>query len=308
MANYAERRKQRLEAPMAYRMQRQARPSLLRAYAWRALQGAARTLPIPELGITHLEIPLRHLHRDLDGLTVLHVTDLHLSEGAHPADEILPLIDGERFDLTVYTGDLADDAAGCRALAPLLTSLMPALGAFAVLGNHDHYLYRHSTGEAPIANDLQPLLTTLASRGVRLLSNENATLCDGALRVAGVDDPTLGLDRIDKAFAGIKHDAAVMLLAHSADVLTRLDRHRPGLLLAGHTHGGQLRLPGIGALGTVSALPRRYAMGAFIYDGIPTYVSRGVGTSGAPARLNCPPEVTLITLRSPSVVLRRAAS
>jgi predicted MPP superfamily phosphohydrolase len=98
----------------------------------------------------------------------------------------------------------------------------------------------------------------------------------------------------------------MLLLAHSPDVLPRLGNHRPGLLLAGHTHGGQLRLPGIGPIGTVSALPRRYAMGAYVYDGVQTYVSRGVGTSGAPVRFNCPPEVTLITLRAPGAVHRVA--
>lgn len=291
---------------MAYRMQRQARPSLLRAYAWRVLQGAARTLPILDLEVTRLELPLRHLSRDLDGLTILHVTDLHLKGGEHPAAGIVPLLAHERFDLTVYTGDLADDEAGCRALVPLLRSLQSPLGSFAVLGNHDHYHYRHATGEAPHPNDLRPWLSALDSAGVTLLNNTNVSLHGGALRLAGVDDPTLGLDRLDTAFAGVERQEPLVLLAHSPDVLVRLGNHRPGLLLAGHTHGGQLRLPGIGALGTVTALPRRYAMGAFEYHGVPTFVSRGVGTSGAPARLNCPPEVTLIRLRSPRAMHRVA--
>src|SRR5947208_871200 len=167
MPTLTERRRLRREAPMAYRMQRQVRPSLLRAYTWRALQGAARTLPIlDEVGLTCLDLPLRHLRRDLDGLTVLHVTDLHLTEGGHPAAAIVPLLAGHRWDLTVYTGDLADDEAGCRALAPLLEALRPREGAFAVLGNHDHYRYRHTTGEGPCPNDLRPLLSTLdAGRG-----------------------------------------------------------------------------------------------------------------------------------------------
>jgi uncharacterized protein len=307
MLTLAERRRLRREAPMAYRMRRQERPSLLRAYAWRALQGAARTFPtLDEVGLTCLELPLRHLRRDLDGLTVLHVTDLHLTEGDHPAAAIVSLLAGHRWDLTVYTGDLADDEAGCRALAPLLEALRPREAAFAVLGNHDHYRYRHTTGEGPCPNDLRPLLNTLDAGRVQVLVNASATLFGGALGVIGVDDPTLGLDRVDRAFAGLADDAAMLLLAHSPDVLPRLGNHRPGLLLAGHTHGGQLRLPGIGPIGTVSALPRRYAMGAYVYDGVQTYVSRGVGTSGAPVRFNCPPEVTLITLRAPGAVHRVA--
>ena len=170
MSTLAERRRLRREAPMAYRMHRQERPSLLRAYTWRALQGAARTLPtLDVVGLTCLELPLRHLRRDLDGLTILHVTDLHLTEGGHPAAAIVPLLAGHCWDLTVYTGDLADDEAGCRALAPLLEALSPREAAFAVLGNHDHYRYRHTTGEGPRPNDLRPLLSTLDAGRVQVL-------------------------------------------------------------------------------------------------------------------------------------------
>lgn len=306
MLHRTERRRQRLDAPMAYRMQRQARPSLLRAYAWRALQGAARTLPVAEVGLTHLELELPNLRPDLDGLTVLHVTDLHLTAGGHPAEEIVPLLDGIPYDLAAYTGDLADDKAGCAVLASLLRELRPKIAAFAVLGNHDHYHYRHATGEGPRPNDLGPLLATLRAAGVRLLTNDSVTILDGALRVVGVDDPALGLDRVTSAFARVEPDDASILLAHSPDVLVRLGNHHPGLLLAGHTHGGQLRLPGIGAFGSVSVLPRRYAMGVYVYKGVQTYVSRGVGTSGAPARLYCPPEVAVITLRAPRAIHRVA--
>jgi predicted MPP superfamily phosphohydrolase len=300
MAARGNRRKQRAEAPMAYRMQRQARPSLLRAHFWRALQGAAKTLPVPDLELTHLDVPLRRLRRDLDGLTVLHVTDLHLAEGTDHIDRIVDLLGNVRTDITVYTGDLADDEYGYLALTPLMQVLRPRESAFAVLGNHDHYRYRHLSGEGPRPNDVRTLLQVVKSAGVHILINSSATLYDGAVSVIGVDDPTLGLDRVDQAFAAAAPDSAALLLSHSPDVLMRLGRHRPDLLLAGHTHGGQLRLPGIGPIGTVSALPRRYAMGAYVYDGVPTYVSRGVGTSGAPARLNCPPEITLLTLRSPA--------
>ncbi len=300
MPKLVERRRQRRDAPMAYRLQRQSRPSRLRAYAWRAIREAARTLPSEELGLTRLELPLRYLPRVFDGLSILHVTDLHLTEGMRPAEAIAPLLAGTEYQLAVYTGDLADDAGEMEALAHLFAALRPRDAAFAVLGNHDHYHYRHDTGEGPQPNDLRPLLRTLDECGVQLLDNASASLYDGALRVVGVDDPALGLDRLGAAFAGVPGDAATLLLAHSPDVLLRLGRYRPGLLLAGHTHGGQMRLPGnLGPFASVSALPRRYSMGAYVYDGVQTYVSRGVGTSGAPARWNCPPEVTLITLRSP---------
>lgn len=291
---------------MAYRMQRQARPSILRGYAWRVLREAAKTLPVPELELTRIEVPLRHLNRNFDGLTLLHVTDLHLTGRTNAAEQITALVKDLHYDLALYTGDLADDEDGRQELTSILAQLRPSTSAYAVLGNHDYYRYRHATGEAPAPNDLQPLARILDGAGVQLLRNSSKAVFGGSVRIIGVDDPTLGLDRVDRAYRDVRRSSAQIMLAHSADVLTRLRPYHPGLLLAGHTHGGQFRLPGIGALGTVSALPRRYAMGAFVYDGVQTYVSRGVGTSGAPARFYCPPEVTAITLRSPAISRRVA--
>jgi len=297
-----ERRRQR-EPLLANRVQRQSRPSLVRAYAWRALQGAARTLPPEELGLTRLELTLPHLPRHLDGLTMLHVTDLHLTgEADHPARGVPDLLKGVQCDLTVYTGDIVEDEAGREALPPLLHALRPREAAFAVLGNHDHYRYRHESGEGPRQNDLGPLLHAMETAGVEILVNTNRRLYNDGLCVVGVDDPALGRDDLDRAFVGVGPAEATLLLAHSPDVLVRLGDHHPGLLLAGHTHGGQLRLPGLGPIGSISVLPRRYAMGLYVYEGVQTYVSRGIGTSGARARLNCPPEVTVITLRSSRVV------
>ncbi len=287
---------------MAARLRKQqARPSLLRAYAWRALQNAARSLPVPDLGITNLELTLPHLPRHLDGLTILHVTDLHLTWGDHPALTLPELLADVQCDLTVYTGDMVEDEAGLDALPPLLQAMRPRTAAFAVLGNHDHYHYRHETGEGPLAADIGPLLETLAAASIDVLNNESRVTFDGALHVVGVDDPALGRDDLSAAFAAVDAAAPTLLLAHSPDILLRLDPYKPGLVLAGHTHGGQLRLPGLGPLGSVSVLPRRYSMGVYTYNGVQTYVSRGVGTSGAPARLYCPPEVAVITLRSPLV-------
>jgi predicted MPP superfamily phosphohydrolase len=252
--------------------------------------------------LTRPVVVLPHLPRSLDGLRILHLADTHLSAGSQSADILPALLVAEPFDLAVWTGDIAEDAAGRSVLARLLRALRPRLAAYAVLGNHDHLHYRHAEGVAPHRNDLRPLVQTLEDGDVRVLNNESVSLDSGAgtLHVAGVDDPSLGYDRADEALAAIPGGSASVLLAHSPDVLLRLGPHRPGVVLAGHTHGGQLRLPGIGPLGSVMRLPRRYAMGAYRYRGVQAYVSRGVGTSGAAVRLFCPPEVALVTLRSPA--------
>jgi predicted MPP superfamily phosphohydrolase len=240
-----------------------------------------------------------HLAPHLDGLRVLHLTDTHFGPEMRPVAALAKRLASHAYDLVVLTGDLAEDREGCRSLATLLAALSPRIASFAVLGNHDHFHYRHADGIDPQPNDLRHLLNALDGAGVQVLRNGHRRLFDGAFCVVGVDDPSLKLDNSARAFAGVAPGVATLLLAHSPDILVRLGRHRPGLVLAGHTHGGQLRLPGIGALGSVSVLPRRYAMGHYHYNGVQAFVSRGVGTSGAPFRLFCPPEASIITLRSP---------
>ena len=99
--------------------------------------------------------------------------------------------------------------------------------------------------------------------------------------------------------ADVPGEACTLVLAHSPDVALRLQAHRPGLILAGHTHGGQIRLSRIGPLLTLSDLPRHLAMGVGMYRGVPLFVSRGIGYSGLYIRIGSPAEVALLTLRSP---------
>src|SRR5262249_50242441 len=109
----------------------------------------------------------------------------------------------------------------------------------------------------------------------------------------------IGRDDLSRAYSGVPVGACNLLLAHSPDIVLRLGRHRPGLVLAGHTHGGQVRLPLIGALHTESKLPRRLAMGLNEHQGTQVFVPRGVGYSGLDIRIGCPAEAAVLTLRSP---------
>jgi predicted MPP superfamily phosphohydrolase len=253
-----------------------------------------RLLPEPRVHLTRYDVVARRLPRHLDGLRVLHISDLHVHPGSDLAWQVPDLVAGVEHDLLCYTGDFIDVDGDIPDVGRLLAGMPRSRPAYAVLGNHDYIPHGRTHG----ANDVRHLRAVLAAAGVTVLSNEAFSLHDGALVVAGVDDPATGRDDLGRALAQAPPDACTLVLAHSPDVLLRLAGHRPDLVLAGHTHGGQIRLPRVGALLTLSALPRHLAMGLGSYGGVPVFVSRGVGYSGLHLRLGSPAEIALLRLRA----------
>lgn len=254
-----------------------------------------RLLPEPHITLSCLEIVVPGLPAGLSGLRVLHVSDLHWRSGSELARELPDLAATVPHDLTLYTGDFIDDDDGIAPVAALLARMPRTQGAYAVLGNHDYRRLGRSDGH----NDVPRLRAALADAGLELLFNAARPLLGGELFVAGVDDPAIKRDDIDRAMSSVPDGACCLLLAHSPDIVLRLGPHRPGLILAGHTHGGQIHLPFIGPLKTETKLGRRWAMGLREHDGVPIFVTRGIGYSGINLRLGCPAEVALLTLRSP---------
>jgi predicted MPP superfamily phosphohydrolase len=252
-----------------------------------------RVLPPPRVQLTHYELRVPRLPAGCDGLRVLHLSDLHLHRSGHIARQVPALVAGVPHDLLVYTGDFIDTDDDIPQLAALLAQMPRRAPAFAVLGNHDYTPF----GRAQGANDVGRLRAVLAASGIAVLTNSARRLYGGQLIVAGVDDPATDQDDLAATLASVSAQSCCLLLAHSPDVLLRLRGHRPSLVLAGHTHGGQIRLPGIGALLTMSRMPRGLAMGAGMYDGVPLFVTRGIGYSALDIRLGCPPEAALLTLR-----------
>lgn len=240
-----------------------------------------------QIEIVGNEVRIPKLPKVFDGFTILHLSDLHadISEGAMAA---LPkAIRGLEYDICVITGDFRGRNHGPyrRALA-LVDSLMADIHkpTYGILGNHD----------------AAALLPGLEQSGIRMLMNESAVLTRGLdkLCLAGVDDPHFyRVDDLGAALTDVPQEAAVVLLSHSADRFERAEQAGVGLLLCGHTHGGQLCLPGRVPVTTSSHLPRRMAAGSWRYGEMAGYTSRGVGTCVVEARFNCPPEVTLHTLR-----------
>lgn len=243
-------------------------------------------------------------------LRVLHISDLHLTPGQRSKQRWVARLAELEPDLVVNTGD---NLAHPRAVPAAVAALGPLLdlpGLF-VFGSNDYFgptpknparylakTTRRRHGEPLPWRDLR---AALLERGWHDATHSRVDLTVGGLDVAaaGVDDPHLGLDRYDRV-AGRRVGALRLGLTHSPEprVLDRFAADDYDLVLAGHTHGGQLRVPGIGALVTNCGLDRSRARGASRW-GVHTWlhVSAGLGTSPfAPVRFACPPEATLLTL------------
>jgi uncharacterized protein len=195
----------------------------------------------------------------------------------------------EPADLLLLGGDFISDAA--RYMRPLLALLGERamrfpLGAFAVLGNHDY-----TVGADRVAREL-------SSCGVQVLRNGNAPVEWNGVRLwmAGMDDALLGNPSVPDAMAGIPDGSFVISLWHEGDWAEETARAGASLQLSGHSHGGQVRLPGIGSI-TAPEGGRRWVIGWHDVEGMPLYVSRGLGTYRPPVRFRCRPEVTRIILR-----------
>ena len=159
------------------------------------------------------------------------------------------------------------------------------LGCLAVLGNHD------------ISTDGAKVTAALEAVGIRVLRNEAVPVntSSGTLWTAGIDETILGNADVEKTFAAIPESAAVVALWHEPDEAADAATYGAFLQLSGHSHGGQIRLPVIGPL----ALPpggRKYPAGRYQVDSLTLYTARGTGVYRPAVRLNCPPEVTLVTL------------
>lgn len=241
------------------------------------------------LEVKRLSLPVSGLPPAAEGLRVVQLSDFHL----RPVTQIehlrnaVALANSLRPDLTVLTGDyVTDHAEDIVELAPALGGLNAKLGVFAILGNHDLW-----TDRKIVTHYLEAAgLPVLVNRGVDL------PVAGGALRLAGLDDAWSGQPDLNAALAGCPVGAPAILLAHEPDFADDWSQDpRVAVQLSGHSHGGQVRLPGRGAL----ALPpfgRKYDYGLYRVRATWLYTNAGLGLAVPGLRLNCRPEVTEITL------------
>jgi predicted MPP superfamily phosphohydrolase len=234
------------------------------------------------------ELPIRGLSPSLDGYTLLHLSDLHIDMADDVGEVIGAAVHDLRYDACVMTGDYRAETYGphARTLAGL-RALREHLRApvVCIFGNHD-----------TIA-----MLEPMEALGMRVLMNENVRMeRDGAsFYLCGVDDPHyFKSDDLERARAGVPHGAASILLAHSPEIYARAATAGFHVMLCGHTHGGQLCLPGGFAIRGNAPCPRRLWAGAWRHEALVGYTSVGCGTCVVDLRLNCAPEVTLHRLRA----------
>jgi predicted MPP superfamily phosphohydrolase len=232
-------------------------------------------------------VAISHLPAAFDGFVLLHLTDLHLDMSPAISYALIERVRALDYDLCVITGDFrARTYGGVEAALAQAERLRLHLSGevLAVLGNHDFI----------------EMVPGLEAAGIRMLLNESAVIeREGArLHLAGIDDPHYyQVDNLEKAAAGIPDDGASILLSHSPEVFRHAAHAGFDLMLCGHTHGGQVCLPGGVALTYNARCPRRMGKGAWRYHGLQGYTSVGAGSCLVDARFNCPPEITLHELR-----------
>jgi len=227
------------------------------------------------------------LPTNFDGFTILHISDLHVDISVGAMRHLLSLVGDINYDICVLTGDYRGMTYGAfdKSLE-YVDELRARLTApvYAVLGNHDSIR-------------MTPALETM---GIRMLFNECEPIArrDQTIYLAGVDDAHFyRADDIEKAAAQIPKDDFSILLSHTPEVYRQAASENFDVMLSGHTHGGQLCLPGGFPIKLEAILPRSMSAGAWRYAGMAGYTSVGAGTSLSPVRLNCPAEITLHTLR-----------
>jgi predicted MPP superfamily phosphohydrolase len=248
---------------------------------WRARRNAERIV------VRHNDISFANLPERFDGFTILHISDMHVDMNEAAMRRLIELVGGRRYDICVLTGDFRGKTYGpfeaaLEGVARVCDHLEPPV--YGVLGNHDTI----------------QMVPGLEAMGIRMLLNECEVIArdDQRIFLAGVDDAHFyRMDNIEKAALPIPEGAFSILLSHTPEIYRQAAHAHFNLMLSGHTHGGQICLPGSIPIMLEASLPRRLGAGAWRHHDMIGYTSVGAGSSVVPVRLNCPPEITLHRLR-----------
>lgn len=248
-------------------------------------------------------------------LRILHISDLHMSGRSlfrrWRLRRYIQQIRRLQYDVVVHTGDMLDDADGIDQAVSFLREIADGRPVFAVPGNHDYHSYSwlenilnvHTlrkwgwVGDIPLNDWLGRLGETAGQEGIVFLTNEGRRVhLNGAdIWLAGVDDLMLGAPDMNRALATAPRDIPIILLSHNPDLFPWAAMAGVDIVLAGHTHGGQVRLPCIGAVITRTHVGRDMATGLVRLGKAFLHVTRGLGET-LPLRLNCTPQATIIEL------------
>jgi hypothetical protein len=242
------------------------------------------------LEVTRLELPLAQLPSAFSGTRLVHFSDVHLgfNKDAHDVKRLVKHIKEAQPDMICFTGDIVDsEAEDLTDSVALLAELTAPLGKYAIFGNHDY-------------KNTELLTRLLQSAGFVVLRNQSYLIKQGGARiaVAGLDDMLKGSPDPEAALKDIPKDTFTVLMMHEPDYADTAEAYPFHLQLSGHSHGGQIRLPFVGAAYTPFG-SQKYISGLYYTakQTMPVYVNRGFGETYMPFRMLCRPELTVLTLR-----------
>jgi predicted MPP superfamily phosphohydrolase len=247
-------------------------------------------------------------NESLKKLTILHLSDLHLHGPDKGKAEFLKYITSLDYDLVVLTGDIFEGESGVK-YAPALLSKRPRLGAYAILGNHDYYKYTifnrvigrmiKRFRNPSKRRDVSSFIAALEENGYKVLRNEFVRLAEEKISLIGVDYPGIDEVALQELAGKAQEEDLLIALFHLPKNLEYFVRANVKLVFGGHTHGGQVRIPGVGALVTDSEMARHEASGLTRRGNTLFHISRGLGQDPFPVtnfRLFCPPAATVLEI------------
>lgn len=246
--------------------------------------------------LNDVEFPIRNLHPSLDGFSISLISDIHSSVfmTKKDMDRYVDLVNEIGSDMIVVPGDFVNsNLEEVYPFAEAFGNLRSPYGVFGVMGNHDYY----NSNPALVAKEVDAC-------GVKLLRNDRIVVerAGGTFQLLGIDDvsrPQQAEAAMDASIGQGTMNIPRILLCHRPYFLPQAAARNIDLVLSGHTHGGQIVLAQFGDVVIAPAsLASRYVWGRYNYGRSQMYVSRGVGTVGLPIRINCPPEITKIRLRT----------
>jgi uncharacterized protein len=247
------------------------------------------------IAIKQYTIVIPNLPKDFEGFTVLHLTDLHSKEYGENQKQLISLINRQSFDMVAITGDLVDRNNPNTESALSLVRGLKSKPVFFVPGNHEWWTdYR--------------IKSSLENHGVRILENKTFKYTKGNshIWIVGVDDPYLRRDKLDEALGGVTDSQPKILLAHAPNIFPSAIKSNVELILVGHTHGGQVRFPFVGAVVVPGqGLFPKFDYGLFTSGSTNMIINGGLGESVLPIRFYNRPEVVLIKLVSSGEASKR---
>ena len=249
--------------------------------------------------ISETDISIRELPPAFEGFRITQLTDIHHSRilGINEVRRMVNLAQQTKPDMFVLTGDYTTTYRRyIEPCAEALSALRAPEGVWAILGNHDHYT--------------DPELTTraLQRQHIAVLNNAHTTLQRGsdAIQLSGIDDWSWAANDWARAFSGLRPNTPTVLLSHQPSVLDLEETKNVALILSGHTHGGQVKLPFVGAPARFATQDLKYARGLFRRGETQLYVSAGTGVIGLPLRFGVRPEIAVLRLRREKTVDSRS--